>query len=300
VLREETPSLPIIKPLDMAARAVGAACNRPRVAISLAILAAFFLVGIFANELAPYDAFVKQYDANGNLLRLLPPSADHLLGTTLFGRDVFSQLILGTRTALIVGFLTAIATSVIGVNIGLLAGYFGGKLDGALMRMTDVVFCVPILPFSIVALSILNRSTWWIITVMSLLFWPIAARVIRSQVLSLKERPFTDAARMSGARPLRIIYKHIAPNVLPQAFVHGVFAIAWAITTEASINFLGFGDPNMISWGTIIYDVFTSMVSYTAWWWFLPPGICLMLVVGAFYLVAEAYEEVANPRLKER
>lgn len=272
--------------------------REPRVVVSLAILIAFVCVGILAQALAPYGATQKHFDAQGQLLRLLPPSRDFVLGTTLYGRDVFSQIILGTRTALIVGLLTALATSLIGVNVGLLAGYFGGAADALLMRLTDVVFCVPVLPFSIVTLSILNRSTWWIIAVMALLFWPITARVIRSQVLSLKERPFTDAARMSGAGHLRILYKHIAPNVMPQALVHGVFAIAWAITTEASINFLGFGDPNALSWGTIVYNVFTSMVSYTAWWWFLPPGICIMLVVGAFYLVSEEYEEIANPRLK--
>ena len=274
--------------------------KQPRVVVSLVILAGFVLIGIFANWIAPYDPFAKHFFPGGRLMRLAPPSAEHLFGTTLYGRDVLSQVIVGTRTALVVGLLTALATSIIGVNVGLLSGYFGGKIDAIFMRITDIVFCVPVLPFSIVALSIASRSTLWIVVVMALLFWPITARVIRSQVMSLKERPFTDAARMSGAGHCRILYRHIAPNVLPQAFVHGVFAIAWAITTEASINFLGFGDPNAVSWGTIVYDVFTSMVSFTAWWWFLPPGICIMLVVGAFYLVAESYEEIANPRLRTR
>ena len=130
------------------------------------------------------------------------------------------------------------------------------------MRITDIIGSVPILPFAIVALSILTRSVWWIIGVMSLLYWTTAARVIRSQVLSLRERPFIDAARLSGTGSIRLIYKHIAPNVLPQALVHGAFAVSWAITTEASIAFLGFGDPYSISWGTIIYDVFSSMVMY--------------------------------------
>ncbi|MFI4986141.1 MAG: ABC transporter permease [Alphaproteobacteria bacterium] len=294
------PFLATPAPRQPLRRLLRALPRRPRVLVSLAILAGFLCVGIFAQSLAPYGGAEKHFDANSHLLRLLPPSRDFVLGTTLYGRDVFSQLILGTRTALVVGLLTALATSLIGVNVGLLAGYFGGAADAVLMRATDVVFCVPVLPFCIVSLSILNRSTGWIIAVMALLFWPITARVIRSQVLSLKERPFTDAARMSGAGHLRILYKHIAPNVMPQALVHGVFAIAWAITTEASINFLGFGDPNALSWGTIVYDVFTSMVSYTAWWWFLPPGICIMLVVGAFYLVSEEYEEIANPRLQKR
>ena len=163
-----------------------------------------------------------------------------------------------------------------------------------------IVFGVPLLPFAIIALSLLDRSTWWIIVLMAMLFWPITARVVRSQVLSLRERSFIDAARISGAGHLRILYRHIAPNVMPQAFVHGVFGVAWAITTEASINFLGFGDPYTVSWGTIIYDVFTSMVSFKAWWWFVPPGLCIIIVTTAFYFIGQAFEEVANPRLRER
>ena len=228
----------------------------------------------------------------------MQPSNNHWLGTTLYGRDVFSQVIMGTRNALFVGLLTAFFIGLIGLNVGLFSGYYGGFIDNLLMRITDIVFGVPILPFAIVALSILTRSILWIIFSMAIVFWPTTARVIRSQVLSLKERPFIDAARISGSSNLRIIYKHIAPNVLPQTLVHGAFAVAWAITTEASICFLGFGDPYSISWGTIIYDAFTSLAMYQAWWWFLPPGICIMLLVMSFYFVGRAYEEIANPRLR--
>jgi len=275
------------------------ACDRPALFGAL-ILVAFVLVGVLAPLIAPYDPKQKHYDADGKLVRLSPPSRQHLFGTTTYGRDVFSQVVIGTRTALVVGVATALVVSVVGLNVGLLSGYFGGTLDAALMRITDVVYGVPILPFGIVALSILSRRVWWIIAVMSVLYWPPTARVIRAQVLSLRTRPFVDAARLSGATPMRILYWHIAPNVLPQAFVHGVFAIAWAITTEASINFLGFGDPDTLSWGTVIYDVFTSMVAYTAWWWFVPPGLCIMLVVTAFYFVGRVFEEIANPRLRAR
>ena len=274
--------------------------HNPLALIGLGILLLFLLVGAFAPLLAPYDPLEKQYWSDGRLKRLLPPSPAHLLGTTLYGRDVLSQIVVGTRTALLVGVATAIVVSLVGLNVGLVSGYYGGTTDSALMRITDVVYGVPILPFGIVALSILSRNVWWIITVMSVLYWPTTARVIRAQVLSLRGRPFVDAARLSGAGHLRILYRHIAPNVLPQAFVHGVFAVAWAITTEASINFLGFGDPYTVSWGTVIYDVFTSMVAFTAWWWFVPPGVCIMLVVTAFYFVGRAFEEVANPRLRSR
>jgi peptide/nickel transport system permease protein len=290
-------------------RALAAAARRawrlfarnPQALVGLAVLGAFFLVGLLAPWVAPYDPLQKHYGDGFKLKRLQPPSREHPFGTTLYGRDVLSQVVMGTRTALFVGIVTAAAVSLVGLNVGLWAGYAGGAVDSVLMRVTDIVYGVPILPFGIVALSIVSRrSVWWIIGVMSVLYWPTTARVIRSQVLSLRTRPFIDAARIAGSGHLRILYRHIAPNVMPQAFVHGVFAVAWAITTEASINFLGFGDPYTISWGTVIYDVFTSMVTYTAWWWFVPPGLCIMLVVTAFYFIGRAFEEVANPRLRAR
>jgi peptide/nickel transport system permease protein len=258
----------------------------------------FTIIGLLAPVIVPYGPMEKSYNAQGKLERFQPPSLKHLLGTTLYGRDVFSQVLLGTRTVLLVGFMTAFFVALIGMNVGLFSGYFGGWVDNLLMRITDILFGVPLLPFAIVALSILTRNMWAIIFIMSLLYWMSTARVVRSQVLSLRERPFIDAARMSGAGHLRIMYKHIAPNVLPQVFVHGAFCVAWAITTEASISFLGFGDPHSISWGTILHDVFSSMVMYKTWWWFLPPGICIILVVMAFYLVGRSVEEVANPRLR--
>ena len=168
----------------------------------------------------------RHYTEAGRLKRLEPPSREHWLGTTLYGRDVFSQVVMGTRTALLVGFATAVVVSLVGLNVGLWAGYRGGAVDTALMRVTDVVYGVPILPFGIVALSILSRSVWWIIGVMSILYWPTTARVIRAQVLSLRTRPFVDAARIAGSGPWRVVYRHIAPNVLPQVFVHGVFSVA--------------------------------------------------------------------------
>jgi len=274
--------------------------GKPIAIASLAILVLFVVVGLLAPWLAPFEPMQKNFGADGKLVRLATPNAEFIMGTTLYGRDVFSQIIIGTRTALVVGVVTAIAMTVLGLNIGLIAGYFGGWVDSILMRSTDVVFGVPVLPFAIVALSLSERSTWAIILLMAFLFWPITARVVRAQVLSLRERPFVDAARISGAGHFRILYRHIAPNVMPQTFVHGVFGVAWAITTEASINFLGFGDPFAVSWGTIIYDVFTSMVSFTAWWWFVPPGLCIIVVVTAFYFIGQAFEEVANPRLKDR
>lgn len=264
----------------------------------LIMIACFVTVGLLAPAIAPFEPMEKSYSAEKKLERLQPPSLKHPMGTTLYGRDVFSQILYGTRTVLMTGFLTALFVALIGMNVGLFSGYYGGWVDNLLMRITDVLFGVPLLPFAIVALSIVTRSMLGIIAIMSLLYWMATARVVRSQVLSLRERPFIDAAKMSGAGSLRIIYKHLAPNVLPQVFVHGAFCVAWAITTEASISFLGFGDPDSLSWGSILNDVFSSMVMYRAWWWFLPPGIRIILIVMAFYLIGRAVEELANPRLR--
>jgi peptide/nickel transport system permease protein len=264
----------------------------------LIIFAVCVLVAVFAPVLAPYEPMQKHYDASGKLMKLNPPSHDHLLGTTLLGRDVFSQLIWGGRPALMIGLLTAIGVVLIGVNIGLLAGYYGGWIDNLLMRITDIFMGLPFLPFIIVVLSLTGRSLWTIILALVIIMWRSTARVIRSQVLSVIERSFVDAARVSGASSLKIIYVEIAPNIFPIALVNVVFALAWAIITEASIGFLGFGDPNVLSWGSIIYEAFASEMSYKAWWWVIPPGAAIMILVTAVYFIGRAYEEMINPRLK--
>jgi peptide/nickel transport system permease protein len=263
------------------------------------LFAACLLVAVFAPVLAPYEPMQKHYDASGKLMKLRPPSQEHLLGTTILGRDVFSQLLWGGRPALMIGLLTAIGVVLIGVNIGLIAGYYGGWIDNLLMRITDIFMGLPFLPFIIVVLSLTGRSLWTIILALVIIMWRSTARVIRSQVLSLRERSFVDAARVSGASGLKIIYVEIAPNIFPVALVNVVFALAWAIITEASIGFLGFGDPNVLSWGSIIYEAFASEMSYKAWWWVIPPGAAIMILVTAVYFIGRAYEERINPRLKK-
>jgi peptide/nickel transport system permease protein len=265
----------------------------------LVLFSCFVAVALLAPVLAPYDPMAQHYDASGRLLKLNPPSRDHWLGTTILGRDVLSQIIWGTRPALIVGLATAIGVILIGVNIGLLAGYYGGWVDNLLMRITDIFMGLPFLPFLVVILSLTRKSLWTIILAMAVIMWRSTARVIRAQVLSLRERPFVDAARISGAGSLRILYWEIAPNILPIALVNVVFALAWAIITEASIGFLGFGDPSVLSWGSIIYQAFASEMSYKAWWWVIPPGAAIMVLVTAVYLVGRAYEEMINPRLRQ-
>ena len=267
---------------------------------SLILLGLCLALAILGPWIAPYDPTARTYDAAGKLVRLAAPSWNHWLGTTILGRDVFSQMLVGARPALLVGGLTALGTVVIGVNIGLIAGYFGGRIDAFLMRVTDVFLGLPFLPFIIVVLSMTGRSLSTLVLAMTLVMWRSTARVVRAQVLSLREMPFVAAARITGASDMTILYREIAPNVMPLAMVSIAFALAWAIITEASIGFLGFGDPNVISWGSIVYDAYASQMMYRAPWWVIPPGVAIMVLVSAVYFVGRAYEQVVNPRLAAR
>ncbi|MCC6303575.1 MAG: ABC transporter permease [Rhodobacteraceae bacterium] len=277
---------------------LGAVWKAPTGRFSLVLLALFLVAAILGPLVAPHDPMLRNYGPDHKLLRLAGPSWDHWLGTTLMGRDIASQMLHGARPALLVGGLTAFGTVAIGMNIGLVAGYFGGRTDDVLMRITDMFLGLPFLPFIIIVLSLTGRSLTTIVVAMTLVMWRSTARVIRAQVLSLREMPFVAAARITGASDLAIVYREIAPNVLPLALVNAAFALAWAIITEASIGFLGFGDPNSITWGSILYDAYASQTMYRAPWWVVPPGIAIMVLVSAVYFVGRAYEEVLNPRLR--
>ncbi|MCL4189991.1 MAG: ABC transporter permease [Rhodobacteraceae bacterium] len=266
--------------------------------VALVVLALFLGLAVLGPWIAPFDPMARTYGADGRLVRLAGPSAEHWLGTTLMGRDIASQMLYGARPAFLVGGMTAVGTVLIGLNIGLVAGYFGGRVDAVLMRITDIFLGLPFLPFIIVVLAMSGRSIWTIIFAMTIVMWRSTARVIRAQVLSLREMPFVAAARTTGAGDWAILYREIAPNVLPLALVSTAFALAWAIITEASIGFLGFGDPNVISWGSILYDAYASQVMYRAPWWVVPPGIAIMVLVSAVYFMGRAYEQVINPRLR--
>lgn len=263
----------------------------------LVILSSFVFLALFAPWIMPYDPMEVQY-LDEQILRLQPPSADYLLGTTHYGRDVLSQVIIGSRVALIVGSLSALFLSFIGTNIGLIAGYFGGKLGSFLMRVTDVAFGIPFIPFAFVLIAMAGPSIWIIILTISLLGWRTTSRVIRSQVLSIKERPYITAAKVSGAGDFRIMYVHILPNVLPMSFLYVALGIAWSTLSEASLSFLGLGDPRMISWGQMLYSAFITGSTRDAWWNILPPGFCIALFVISSFMIGQAYEEVVNPRLR--
>jgi peptide/nickel transport system permease protein len=267
--------------------------------VGAGILLVLAVVAILAPVIAPYDPQAMLSTRDGILLTLRPPSAEHWFGTTDLGRDIFSQVVMGTRMAFTVGFLAAVLVTIIGTNVGLIAGYFGKWPDMLLMRAVDVAYTIPFEPFVLILVGLFNPSVWNIVFAISLLMWRSPARVIRAQVLSLRERPFVKAARVTGASPLRILYVHIAPNLLPLIFLYVALTVGWAIMAEASVSFLGFGDPRTVSWGQILQVAFASGASRKAWWWVIPPGVCIVLMVVSVYLISRAYEKVANPRLAD-
>jgi peptide/nickel transport system permease protein len=199
--------------------------------LGMCILGVFLVIAVIAPAIAPMDPWANNQRADGSLARLDGPSLQHLLGTTYYGQDVLSQLLLGTWQTILVGIVTAILVGVIGTNIGLVSGYFGGIVDDVLMRITDFFYAIPFLPFMMVVVALVDRRLSVIIAAMAFIFWRTAARVVRAQVLSLKTRPYVLAARGSGAGHLRIMYVHILPNVLPLAFLYLIFGAAWAIPT---------------------------------------------------------------------
>ena len=268
--------------------------------VGFIIYGIMILIAIFAPVLAPHSP-TEVMEVNGIWQSNLKPGGDYVLGTTNIGRDIFSQLIYGTRPALYVGFSAALATVVIGTLVGLISGYFGGKTDTIIMRLTDVAFGIPFTPFIIVLVAFLGPGLWNIILGMALLFWRDTARVIRAQVLSVRQRSFVQAAKLSGASDKRAIFLYVAPNILALAFLYGTLAIGWGILTEASVSFLGFGDPNITTWGYMLQDAYVSQaLGRGAYYWFVPPGICIMLAVMAGFFISRGFEEMLFPRLRRR
>ena len=272
----------------------------PSGSVALAFLLVFLAMALIGPWAAPYGPFETIYDQDEMPVRLAGPSAQHWLGTTNHGVDVFSQLLWGARIALVVGVLSALGSVLLGTLIGLLAGYFGGLVDEIIMRLTDIAYGIPFLPFALVVIAIVQPSIGLIIILVIAFLWRTTARVIRSQVLTLRERPFVLAARAAGLSEFAILFRHVAPNVLPLSFLYVAIGVQAGVMSEAALSFLGFGDPNVMSWGLMLNDAFRARAMRSAWWWVLPPGICLSILVISTFMVTRAYEELVNPRLRKR
>lgn len=232
-------------------------------------------------------------------LRMLG-TAHGLLGTEIAGRDTFTQLVYGARISLLVGLLAAAILVTIGMLVGLIAGFLGGSIDEILMRFTDMLLVVPGLPLLIVLAAVLGSSIWNIILILGLLGWTGFARVVRSQVLTLKERPFVEAARAVGAGTFHITSKHVLPNVMGLVYVSLATAVPGAIISEAALSFLGLFDPTVISWGRMLNDIQVNTIPYDHWWLIFPPGFSIAVVSLAFILIGYALDEHFNPKLRKR
>lgn len=268
--------------------------------VGAGLMAIFVLVAMFGPVLAPHDPHERQVNDDGWITNQ-EPSLEYPLGTTDGGYPIFSQLLYGARIALIIGLLTAVLVGAIGTAAGIVAGYYGGWVETILMRLVDVAYGLPFLPFIIVLVIVLGASTWNIIIAITAIAWRETARVIRSEVLTIKELPMINAAKASGASDTRIIVYHILPKVLPTTVLYSVFAIGWAILTEAGLAFLGFAESGVISWGRMLQAAYNSQALLRGqWYWILPPGLSIMLLVLSMYFISQGVEEVVNPALRER
>jgi peptide/nickel transport system permease protein len=228
------------------------------------------------------------------------PCMRHWLGTDFMGRDILSQLLAGARVAFMVGVSAAFMAIFLGTAIGMIAGYMGRFMDTLLMRLADMIMVMPTLLVVLILSSLFGQlNIWTIVLIIALFRWPGVSRVIRAQTLSLKQRPFIEAAKVAGASHLRIIFRHIMPNVLPLSFLFMTFRVTSAIITEAALAFLGFGDPGTVSWGMMLQWVWKTGHMFKAPYWLLPPGICISLITLSFYMLGRAMDEVLDPRLRK-
>lgn len=223
-----------------------------------------------------------------------------LLGTDYEGRSLFSQLIYGTRISLYIGLLSAILSVGIGLALGLASGYLGRAADEIIMRFTDMLLVLPSLPLLIILIAVLGAKIETLIILIGLLGWMGFARLVRSQVLSLKERPFIEAAKAVGAGKTHIISRHILPNVMSLVYVSLATSVPAAIVAEAALSWLGFYDPLRISWGRMLYSFQFEAGAVRNWWWVVPPGLCIAAMAVSFILLGYALDEILNPRLRVR
>ena len=245
----------------------------------------FIIMAVFSGQIAPYDPWARFEPYS-------PPSREHILGTNDMGNDILSELICGSRVSIVVGFGAAIMAALIGVVIGLLAGYFRGPVDEIFMGATDVFLMIPTIPLIIILAAFLRPSFWILALIMGFLWWTTMARVVRSRALQIREMNFVESARSLGFSDFHIIFSDIFPNVYNVVLPKFMLTIASAMIAEASLSFLGLGDPSMKSWGMMINFAFSRggfLNGY--WWWYLPPGLCITFFVSSVVLLSFAVEE---------
>lgn len=266
-----------------------------KVAVGLWILVFFSLVAIFGPIILRQDPNAFSTDI------LSPPSAAHWLGTTQTGQDVFVQVVIGTRISITLGLVTGVIATIISVIVGLAGGYFGGVFDDILSLFSNVFLVLPGLPLAIVLAAFLPYKgplTVGFVTVVT--GWSWGARVLRAQTLSMRSREFVEAAKASGESSLRIIFFEILPNEIALVAAELLGTIIYAILAEAGLEFLGLGDITVVSWGTMFYWAGNNdAILLGAWWWIIPPGLCIAVLGAGLAFMNFGIDEIANPRLRK-
>jgi peptide/nickel transport system permease protein len=267
--------------------------------VGLVILALIVLMALAAPLLAD-PAGLKAINTTDNPA-FATPSEFGPLGTDNLGRSVMTQFIWGSRISLVVGLAATVLAMLIGSIVGIAAGFFGGWTSAVLMRITEWFLVIPFLPLAIALAAILGPSIQNIIIVIGVTTWPSTTRLIQAQVLTLKERDYVDRSRALGATDWHLMTRHILPNALPLILANTTLTVPIVILSEATLSFLGLGDPSNASWGQMLDDAFEAgAVTLEAWWYIVPPGLGIMLVVLAFTLVGQALEEILDPRLRDQ
>ncbi len=264
--------------------------------IGLSIILFFLGLAIFAPVLARNEPF-----AYVNLRGAQPPSSEYWFGTTFFGQDVFAQFVLGLRATFLVGAIGGGLGTLIGVLVGFTAGYRGGIVDELLNMLTNIVLVIPTLAVLLIIAAYLEvRSIFTECIFIGLTAWPWAARAIRAQTFSLRTRDFVDLAKMSGMKPLKIIFTEIAPNMMSYLVMTFILQFGGAILNAATLDFIGLGPTNAVSLGLMMqYAVLWGSLLLGHWWWFIPPGAAITAIVGALYVMNVGLDEVFNPKLRE-
>ncbi len=269
--------------------------------IGMILLAAVVLMALFAPYIAPYNPYAR----TGNPLE--PPSWKHLLGTNDVGQDILSELIYGARISLAVGLISAISSVLVGTIVGMISGYMGGAVDEVLMRIVDLFMVIPSL-LLVIFLAVILKGTWLgdhmfllIIIAITLTSWPAVARVVRSTILSLKERPFVESVRALGASDLYIMARYLLPYALPIILAETLLRTASNMIMEASLSFLGLGDVTEKSWGMMLHYAFSRQAMVLGLWnWVIPPGLMISLSVLSLLLIGQTLELYINPRIKSK
>jgi peptide/nickel transport system permease protein len=291
-------ALPLSNPLHV--RLIGgmgvfwhAVISNKKVTIGCAIVAFFVIAAIIGPLFVHTDPTLLTNDSK------VPPSAAHWLGTTVTGQDIFSQLVYGTRNSIMWGLVTGVAVTCISIIVGLVGGYFGGLVDELLSLVTNIFLVLPALPLAIVLASYFPRGPQMVALIVVLTSWAWNARVLRAQTLSMRSREFVVAARACGEKTWRIIFLEILPNEISIVAAGFVSTTIYVILASASLEFLGLGDLNAVSWGWMFYWAQkTNALILGLWWWFVPPGICIALLGSGLALINFGIDEIANPRLR--